>query len=435
MAYYMGIDLGSTTSKAIIIDDKERIVGEGLTNTRSNYLVAVMVAEEEATLAGKFNFLGAAIKENTRFKDRGDLILSSLSLNLESYKYKVRFERLEVECAEIVSCLSDKKEKDRSMLALNDIFAILKGETQEIVEGFVRDRSLFFRDVMSNLFMKGVDDVYKKYGLSFEVLINIYDKAIISVENDVNKLSFLQGVDISLSNMVENKLIGEEDKNCILFLAQGIDKELKIHDKGGTGYGRQLLPFEKEKIYSEILCHGFGSHYYFPGTRTVLDIGGQDTKAIQIDEAGMVTSFSMNDRCAAGCGRYLGYIADQLSINISELSPLALQSNKLVKISSTCTVFAGAELRHKLNLGEKIENLVYSLEVAMAKRAMSLISRSGGVSNEFTFSGGVAKNRSMVDIVRNIISTNYGNSIKINISQGSIFSGALGAALFAKRRG
>lgn len=435
MAYYMGIDLGSTTSKAVIIDGDEKIVGEGLTNTRSNYLVAVLVAEEEATIAAKFNYLGAAIKDNVRFKDRGGLILGSLSHNLDSYKFKVRFERLEVECADILSHFSDKNERDRSRLALNDIFSAIKEKCGRIVEDFVHDKSLFFRDVMSNLFMKGVDDTYKKYSLSFEGLMNIFDKAIISVENDTNKMSFMQGIGMSLTSMVENKIIDEEDKKCVLNLSQDIDNKVKIKDKGGTGYGRQLLPFEKDKIYSEILCHGLGSNYYFPNTRTVLDIGGQDTKAIQIDEKGMVTSFSMNDRCAAGCGRYLGYIADQLSVNISELSPLALKSNKLVKISSTCTVFAGAELRHKLNLGEKIENLVYSLEVAMAKRAMSLIARSGGVFNEFTFSGGVAKNKSMVDIVRGLVSKNYGNSININVSLGSIFSGALGAALFAKRRG
>ncbi len=93
----------------------------------------------------------------------------------------------------------------------------------------------------------------------------------------------------------------------------------------GTGYGRQTLPFPKEAVRSEILCHGRGAHRIFPGTRTVLDIGGQDTKAIQVDEQGVVTSFQMNDRCAAGCGRYLGYIADELNLGLHELGPLALR--------------------------------------------------------------------------------------------------------------
>ena len=89
----------------------------------------------------------------------------------------------------------------------------------------------------------------------------------------------------------------------------------------GTGYGRARLPFSKEHIRSEILCHGLGAHVMYPDTATVLDIGGQDTKAIQVDEHGIVESFQMNDRCAAGCGRYLGYIADEMNMGLHELGP------------------------------------------------------------------------------------------------------------------
>ena len=96
----------------------------------------------------------------------------------------------------------------------------------------------------------------------------------------------------------------------------------------GTGYGRARLPFPKEHIRSEILCHGLGAHVMFPGTRTVLDIGGQDTKAIQVDADGIVESFQMNDRCAAGCGRYLGYIADEMNLGLHELGPLAMKSTE-----------------------------------------------------------------------------------------------------------
>ena len=96
----------------------------------------------------------------------------------------------------------------------------------------------------------------------------------------------------------------------------------------------------------------------FPGTRTVLDIGGQDTKAIQVDGNGIVTSFQMNDRCAAGCGRYLGYIADEMNLGLHELGPLANQAKRPVRINSTCTVFAGAELRERLSLGEKRKDIL-----------------------------------------------------------------------------
>jgi benzoyl-CoA reductase subunit A len=170
----------------------------------------------------------------------------------------------------------------------------------------------------------------------------------------------------------------------------------------------------------------------FPGTRTVLDIGGQDTKAIQIDEAGIVTSFQMNDRCAAGCGRYLGYIADEMNLGLHELGPMACKSTRAVRINSTCTVFAGAELRERLSLGERREDILAGLHRAIILRAMSLLSRSGGVRDEFTFTGGVARNPAAVGALKGLIRENYGERT-IHISAESIYTGALGAALFAWR--
>ncbi len=170
----------------------------------------------------------------------------------------------------------------------------------------------------------------------------------------------------------------------------------------------------------------------FPATRTVLDIGGQDTKAIQVDEKGIVTSFQMNDRCAAGCGRYLGYIADEMNLGLHELGPLACESTRPVRINSTCTVFAGAELRERLSLGERREDILAGLHRAIILRAMSLIARSGGVTNEFTFTGGVAKNPAAVGALGKLLTENYG-TVTMNISDDSIYTGALGAALFALR--
>jgi benzoyl-CoA reductase subunit A len=200
----------------------------------------------------------------------------------------------------------------------------------------------------------------------------------------------------------------------------------------GTGYGRVTLPFSKEHIRSEILCHGLGAHLMYPQTRTVLDIGGQDTKGIQIDPNGIVENFQMNDRCAAGCGRYLGYIADEMNMGLHELGPLAMQSDRPARINSTCTVFAGAELRDRLSLGEKREDILAGLHRAIILRAISIISRSGGITNEFTFTGGVAKNEAAVRELRKVIKENYGDVV-ININPDSIYTGALGAAEFARR--
>jgi benzoyl-CoA reductase subunit A len=140
----------------------------------------------------------------------------------------------------------------------------------------------------------------------------------------------------------------------------------------------------------------------------------------------------MNDRCAAGCGRYLGYIADEMNVGVHELGPMACKSSRPARINSTCTVFAGAELRERLSLGEKREDILAGLHRAIILRAMSLLARSGGVSNEFTFTGGVAKNQAAVDALSKLVAENYGE-VKMNISPNSIYTGALGAALFARR--
>ena len=177
----------------------------------------------------------------------------------------------------------------------------------------------------------------------------------------------------------------------------------------------------------------FGAHAIFPNTRTVLDIGGQDTKAIQVDSNGLVTSFYMNDRCAAGCGRYLGYVADEFSLSLNEMCPLALEAEKEVNICSTWTVFAGAEIRELLNVGEKRQDILAGLHRAIVIRAMSLIARSGGIRNEFTFTGGVARNQAVLKYISEMVKEGYGDDIKINIHTDSIFMGALGGALFARR--
>jgi len=151
-----------------------------------------------------------------------------------------------------------------------------------------------------------------------------------------------------------------------------------------------------------------------------------------VDANGIVQNFQMNDRCAAGCGRYLGYIADEMKIGLHELGPMAMKSDCPSRINSTCTVFAGAELRDRISLGERREDIVAGLHRAIILRAISIISRSGGVTNEFTFTGGVAKNEAAVRELRQLVKENYGD-VLININPDSIYTGALGAAEFARR--
>ncbi|MCW8836201.1 MAG: acyl-CoA dehydratase activase, partial [Rhodospirillales bacterium] len=222
------------------------------------------------------------------------------------------------------------------------------------------------------------------------------------------------------------------EKDAETALRKALDIEMEETYLVGTGYGRVRLPFPKEHIRSEILCHGLGAHVMYPETRTVLDIGGQDTKGIQVDPAGIVENFQMNDRCAAGCGRYLGYIADEMNVGLHELGPMAMKATKTTRINSTCTVFAGAELRDRLALGERREDILAGLHRAIILRAMSILSRAGGVKDQFTFTGGVAKNEAATKELRKLVQENYGD-VTININPESIYTGALGGATFAHR--
>jgi benzoyl-CoA reductase subunit A len=273
--------------------------------------------------------------------------------------------------------------------------------------------------------MRYAEEIADPDGVSFDLLVGLYDKCIIRVENEPLDLGFRYHIAGALERIGDPAEVHSAVKAA---------REAKLEEVAtvGTGYGRARLPFPKEQIRSEILCHGLGAHTLFPGTRTVLDIGGQDTKAIQVDGNGIVTSFQMNDRCAAGCGRYLGYIADEMNIGLHELGPLAQTSTRHVKINSTCTVFAGAELRERLSLGEKREDILAGLHRAIILRAMSLLARSGGIDEEFTFTGGVARNPAAVKALRQLCDETYG-ARTLNISADSIYTGALGAALFAHR--
>jgi benzoyl-CoA reductase subunit A len=267
----------------------------------------------------------------------------------------------------------------------------------------------------------------------YDMLLNVFDRSIIEVENHVYENSMrphlMQALDRTFQALPETASRAESLRAPIQAI---LDREMEETYVVGTGYGRARLPFSKEHIRSEILCHGLGAHVMYPSTATVLDIGGQDTKAIQVDRAGIVENFQMNDRCAAGCGRYLGYIADEMNLGLHELGPLAMKATKTIKINSTCTVFAGAELRDRLSIGDKREDIMAGLHRAIILRAMSILARSGGIRDQFTFTGGVAKNEAAVKALVQLVEENYGR-LTLNINPDSIYTGALGGATFAWR--
>ncbi len=191
----------------------------------------------------------------------------------------------------------------------------------------------------------------------------------------------------------------------------------------GTGYGRYRVTFGNTQV-TEISCHGRGAVHMFPGTRTVVDMGGQDTKAIRVRPTGEIVDFCMNDKCAAGTGRFLGAASAALDIPLSELGGIALKAERPVRISTTCTVFAESEILSWLGKGKKIEDILGGVHHSIAGRSIGLLRRVG-IEEEVTFTGGVARNIGMIDAL------NRGLGLKVNVSEDSHFMGALGAALFA----
>ena len=194
----------------------------------------------------------------------------------------------------------------------------------------------------------------------------------------------------------------------------------------GTGYGRYRVTFGNEQV-TEISCHARGAVHLFPKTRTVVDMGGQDTKAISVSEGGEILDFCMNDKCAAGTGRFLGAASAALDIPLDDLGDRALLSKNPVKISTTCTVFAESEVLSWLGKGKKIEDILWGVHKSIATRSFGLMRRVG-VSDEVTFTGGVSRNPAMVEALE------QQGKITLNVSDDCQYIGALGAALFALDR-
>jgi predicted CoA-substrate-specific enzyme activase len=200
-------------------------------------------------------------------------------------------------------------------------------------------------------------------------------------------------------------------------------RDLDVEYVVGTGYGRYRVTFGHTQV-TEISCHGRGAVHMFPKTRTVVDMGGQDTKAIRVADNGEIVDFCMNDKCAAGTGRFLGAASMALDIPLGDLGVTALKSDKPVRISTTCTVFAESEVLAWLGKGKKIEDILWGVHTSIAVRSIGLLRRVG-VEDEVTFTGGVSRNQAMVKALEDGLGT------KLNVSDDCHYMGALGAALFA----
>ena len=433
MKTFVGIDLGSTTTKAVLLDENSEVIGRGITNSRSNYSTAARVAEQEARIDARFTLFRRALKETDGFKSRLDEFLGALERAFRLEQFLEQLADLEHTCLGHISGERFAKCEGAVKEALGEVFTRLRAEAPALYAPGAKRKSDFFRDIAGSRYHAHAEEIARGSAAPYDLLINLYDKSIIDVENRPPQGNLSEKFQRALSRYLESEHgLRSSAADALATIEKVLAVELENTYLVGTGYGRVTLPFSKEHIRSEILCHGLGAHMMYPNTRTVLDIGGQDTKGIQVDPNGIVENFQMNDRCAAGCGRYLGYIADEMNMGLHELGPIAMKSERPARINSTCTVFAGAELRDRLSLGEKREDILAGLHRAIILRAISIISRSGGVTNEFTFTGGVAKNEAAVRELRKLIKENYGD-VTININPESIYTGALGGAEFARR--
>jgi predicted CoA-substrate-specific enzyme activase len=218
-------------------------------------------------------------------------------------------------------------------------------------------------------------------------------------------------------------------ENCIELPDVRTD-QLRIEDMAcivATGYGRFVVPFAHANV-TEISCHGRGAHRLVPGVSTILDMGGQDCKAIRVNERGEVIDFVMNDKCAGGTGRFLEIIADALKVSLFVIGELSLTSTRSIQFSRICALYAKSEAIALLRRGESKADILAGLHEVIATRAVAMLRRVG-IQDKFVITGGIAMNVGVV--------TRIGEKVgetKVTIPAEPMIAGAMGAALFALDR-
>lgn len=196
----------------------------------------------------------------------------------------------------------------------------------------------------------------------------------------------------------------------------------------GTGYGRNKVPFADENI-SEISCHAMGVHVANPAVRSIIDIGGQDVKGIAIDEDGTVLQFAMNDKCAAGTGRFFEAMARAFEMDLDEFSRLPLGARNVIPITSQCTVFAESEVISLVGEGKPMDEIAAGIALSVAKRCF-VMSKKAGARDSITLTGGCAKNAGLKAAIERVLKLKV-----IDLPIDPQLMGALGAAEYARQKG
>lgn len=196
----------------------------------------------------------------------------------------------------------------------------------------------------------------------------------------------------------------------------------------GTGYGRNRVPFAQENI-SEISCHAMGVHVTDPGIKAIIDIGGQDIKGISIDSDGTVKNFAMNDKCAAGTGRFYEAMAHAFEMSLAEFSKLSLTAKNVIPITAQCTVFAESEVITLVGEGKPVNEIAAGIQMSVAKRCF-VMAKKAGAFDRITLTGGCAKNEGLKKAIESVLKLKV-----VDLAIDPQLMGALGAAEFARQKG
>lgn len=242
------------------------------------------------------------------------------------------------------------------------------------------------------------------------------------------KAVILRDGEILGKGLIKAKARPEESSKDVmaLALAETNIEMTHIDHTVTTGYGKDQIPFS-DCSRSEIACHAKGASWSRPSTRTVIDIGGQDAKAIRLDQAGNVVKYRYNDKCATGTGRFLEVMAKALEIGLEEIGTVGDQSSKKLNLSNQCVIFAETEVVSLINEGEAVADIVQGLNRSLTGRVAAL-AKSIGIKDEVVFTGGVAKNKGVYQALENALNCRL---VSLNGFDPQL-NGALGAALLAK---
>ena len=268
MKCFIGIDLGSTTTKAIVMDEGRTVLGRGITNSRSNYDTAAAIAKQEALVNARFHLFRQALSTTHALNGGLEVFLAQLERDFRLEQFLEQLEDLEATCRRNAESGKFGDAAKSVSVALQWVFELLKGEAPELFAPDAKRKSDFFRDIAGSRYLAIGEQVAKEAGVRYDMLLNVFDRSIIEVENRVYGESIKRHLLAALDRSFSFLKTAPSTRDAVRAPIQGmLDTALEETYIVGTGYGRARLPFSKEHIRSEILCHGLGAHG-IPRSRT-----------------------------------------------------------------------------------------------------------------------------------------------------------------------